>query len=218
MQIQFQELNDAFHLLLKKIRKDNSDVSRRNYRKTRAGAYKHPSGTARKQQTRKGTAYSTGAYKTHQGNTARPEGSGKKYNRRNRTSGQFYKGILPARTLRFAEYLYYSGEISWEELIRAIVWQYRNRPKLGELAESMGLLENKDVLHIIKNREFSENFGHAALRLGMMDRKTLDQLVRAQRMIGLPIGKFFLERNILTDKQLQQKLSFCRRHNLLQKH
>ena len=214
MQVQFQEINDAFQLLLDKIRKDNSLITRSSYRKNRAGAYKHPSGTGRKQQSRRGTS-SAGSYKARQGKSARPEGSTKKYHRRNAAPGQFYKGILPPKILRFAEYLYYTGEISWEELIHAIVWQYRNRPKLGELAESMGFLDNRQVLQIIKKRKLTETFGHAAVRLGMVERKTLDQLVRAQRMIGLPIGKYFTDRDIFSEEQLQQKLMSFRRHNYL---
>ncbi len=214
MQSQFQEINNAFHLLLEKIQKENSGYTRKSYRKSRPGAYQNTTGSTNRQQARKDFTGSASS-KSRQGHTARAEKKKKKYHQRNRSKGQFYKGMLPARMLRFAEYLYYTGEISWDELIHAIVWQYRNRPKLGELAESMGYLENRDVLYIIKNRVFSETFGQAALRLGVLGKKDLERLVRAQKMIGMPIGRFFLEHKIFTEEELQLKLSSCRRHNLI---
>ena len=203
MKLQFQELNDAFHLLLEKIRQDNRDYSKHVYRKSRPGAYKPTSQNTRKQQTRTrhsrtkhstadssfrnrsgyqqkkqdvrskkaGTQYS--AYKAHS-NKGTHTSRHKTRTASASTGPKFYKGPIPDRMLRFAEYLYYTGEISWEDLVHALVWQYRNRPKLGELAEETGALGQKDILFIIKNRHFTEMFGEAAIRLGKLDRKSVD--------------------------------------------
>ena len=212
MKNQFQELNDAFCLLLERIRRDNSEFTKQSYRRARPGAYKPTSQSTRKQwdktwdsrkNTKTGKTYKT-SYTYHA--KRRPSYAG---------SGMYYTGLLPGRVLRFAEYLYYSGEITWEDLVQALVWQYRNRPKLGELAESAGLLNREDILHVIKNRNIAERFGDAAVRLGIMNRRAVDNLVRRQKMFGQPIGKFFLEKRVFTEDQLSRKLRANRRHNIM---
>lgn len=218
MKMQFQELNDAFHLLLEKIKNDNDEYTKRAYRKARSGSYKPTSSFTRKQHTKTQGSWqhskTTKNYKAGKASQNKKRTANSKYTAAGSMTGKYYTGPLPERMLRFAEYLYYTGEISWDELVHALVWQYRNRPKLGELAESTGIIKQKDILFIIKNRQFSEMFGEAAVRLGLLDKKTLDKLVRQQKMIGLPIGRFFLEKNIFSEEQLFRKLTSNRRHNL----
>ena len=48
-----------------------------------------------------------------------------------------YRGTIPARKLRIGHYLYFSGLISWESLIKALVWQRRQRPRLGLVSTVM---------------------------------------------------------------------------------
>ena len=211
MKIQFQEINEAFHLLLEKVRKDNSEYVKSVYRKARPGAYK-PTSQSTRTQHRKAEPQWQGS---HHKNASRPT-SGKKKSPRNSMNGKYYHGPIPTRMLRFAEYLYYIGDVTWDELVRSLVWQYRNRPKLGELAENLGILDQARVIHIIKNRKFTEKFGEAAIRLGVLSRMDVDKLVRQQKMIGLPIGKFFLEKHILSEEQLYRRLLTCHHHNQLQ--
>lgn len=207
MKMQFQELNDAFNLLLGKIKNDNNKYTKQVYRNARSPFYKPASSsTPNKQKKTRG--------QWQQSKTTKNYKAGSHYTAAGTMTGKYYSGPLPMRTLRFAEYLYYAGEISWDEMVHSLVWQYRNRPKLGELAESTGIIRQKDILFIIKNRKFSEMFGEAAVRLGLFDSKTLDKLIRQQKMIGLPIGRFFLEKNILSEKQLFRKLTSNSRHNL----
>ncbi|OQY31263.1 MAG: hypothetical protein B6241_14495 [Spirochaetaceae bacterium 4572_59] len=218
MKMQFQELNDAFHLLLEKIKNDNNEYTKRVYRKARSGSYKPTSNSTRRQHTKTQGSWqhskTTKNYKAGKASQSKKRSAESKYNTARSMTGKYYTGPLPEKMLRFAEYLYYTGEISWDELVHALVWQYRNRPKLGELAESRGIIKQKDILFIIKNRQFSEMFGEAAVRLGIFDKKSLDKLVRQQKMFGLPIGRFFLEKNIFSEDQLFRKLTSNRRHNL----
>lgn len=218
MKNQFQELNQAFQLLLERIRRDNTDYAKRVYRKSRPGAYKPTAQSTRKQgeksrNTRTGTK--TGkTYKSTQ--STRASHNRKRSAPSSSPEGKLYKGPIPERILRFAEYLYYTGEISWEDMVHALVWQYRNRPKLGELAEQLGVLGQKEVLFIIRNRDFAERFGDAAVRLGFLDKRDVDKLIRRQKLIGLPIGKYFQEQKGFSEDRLIRKLQANRRHNLLQ--
>jgi hypothetical protein len=55
------------------------------------------------------------------------------------------EGGLPPRPLRFAEYLYYSGRISWAELAEAIAWQRRAGRRIGHWFVERGLILAAEV-------------------------------------------------------------------------
>jgi len=55
------------------------------------------------------------------------------------------EGGLPPRPLRFAEYLYYSGRISWADLAEAIAWQRRAGRKIGHWFIERGLILEGEV-------------------------------------------------------------------------
>ena len=55
------------------------------------------------------------------------------------------EGDLPPRPLRFAEYLYYSGRISWSDLAEAIAWQRRAGRKIGRWFVDRGLILEAEV-------------------------------------------------------------------------
>ncbi len=52
---------------------------------------------------------------------------------------------LPPRPLRFAEYLYYSGRITWAELAEAIAWQRRDGRRIGQWFVERGLIHAGEV-------------------------------------------------------------------------
>ncbi len=49
---------------------------------------------------------------------------------------------VPKRKLRLGEYLYYSGKISWAELISAITWDRMNRNKAKKLPFGLYFVQN----------------------------------------------------------------------------
>ena len=65
--------------------------------------------------------------------------------------GRFYKARIPKRKLRFAEYLYYTGIISWNTLIDAIVWHKRQKNRIGNYFIQKGILDTNELtMKIIK--------------------------------------------------------------------
>ena len=65
---------------------------------------------------------------------------------------RYYSGIMPRRPLLFAEYLYYSGIITWGSLIQAIVWQRGLKSRFGEVACRLQYLSKEQIWKIIKKR------------------------------------------------------------------
>jgi len=54
-------------------------------------------------------------------------------------------GSLPPRPLRFAEYLYYAGRITWTDLAEAIAWQRHAGRRIGQWFVERGLIRPGEV-------------------------------------------------------------------------
>lgn len=124
-----------------------------------------------------------------------------------------YAGRMPSRRLLFGQYLYYAGQISLSTLIKAIVWQRLQRPSVGAIAVSWGWMEGHDIVDILRCRKFGEKFGECALRTGLISRNQLSRLLEKQKQVQPPIGKFFLEQNILTSGDIFKQVVDMKMHN-----
>lgn len=127
----------------------------------------------------------------------------------------FYPGsTLPKRALRLGEYLFCRRLISWETLITAIAWQYRHRPRLGEIALDLNYLTHRDIREILKGKKSNEPFGQAAVRLGFLSDYRCFVLLGRQHRYGVPLGRFFLDREIVTAAELDRYVQENRLHNV----
>ena len=134
---------------------------------------------------------------------ARPEG----YRR------QFYKGTVPKRGLLFGQYIYYYGHIAYRQLIDAIIWQRIQRPLIGNIAVRWKWLYEDDVREILKQRLRGEKFGESALRGGYLTPEELRIILGRQRILQPRIGKYFVERKILTSCLVEKIAEGFRHHN-----
>ena len=134
---------------------------------------------------------------------ARPEG----YRR------QFYKGTVPKRALLFGQYIYYYGYIAYRQLIDAIIWQRIQRPLIGNIAVRWKWLYEDDVREILKQRLLGEKFGESALRGGYLTPEELRIILGRQRILQPRIGKYFVERRILTSSLVEKMAEGFRHHN-----
>ena len=123
-------------------------------------------------------------------------------------------GVIPRQRLRFAQFLYYARVIDWGTLLRAVRWQHRMRPRLGEIAREYGYLSLDDVGHVLRHKAHDERFGDAALRLGRIDHVRLLTVLARQHRHDRPIGRYFVEHDILTLAELGLLLQRHWAHNL----
>ena len=121
--------------------------------------------------------------------------------------------IVPVRRLRLAEYLYYTGRVSWESLIHAIVWQRRGRPRFGEVARRFGSMTKEDLLQVLRSQRRNERTGEAAERLRVLSPEEVRLILCCQRTLQKPIGRYFVEAGQITRAELAQCLSELRMHN-----
>jgi hypothetical protein len=125
----------------------------------------------------------------------------------------FYRGSVPRRRLRLAEFLYYSGRVSWQSLISAIVWQRALQPKFGELAREMQSISGPELSRILVSRMRHEQTGEAAQRLRLLTAAQVDRILRMQRARRRLIGRYFVEKQIMDGEVLHDIMRELHWHN-----
>jgi len=127
------------------------------------------------------------------------------------------RGQLPRRTLLFAEFLYYSGRVSWRNLVEAVAWQRRQRPAIGRIAVEWGHLSEQEVREILERRRRegsgAEPFGEYARRQGFLTSAQLLALLGRQRRLQRRIGEFFVEAGLLREGEIPELDHDLTRHN-----
>jgi hypothetical protein len=125
---------------------------------------------------------------------------------------------LPRRRIRLAEFLYYSGRISWTVMVEAIAWQRQQRPAVGRIAVDYGFLTPLEVMEVIDRRRKAGAgdvpFGEFALRIGMITPFERLAMVGRQTRLQRPIGQFFVERGLVAEPEFDEFRRQIVRHNL----
>jgi hypothetical protein len=119
----------------------------------------------------------------------------------------------PAWPLRTGEFLYYSKIISWKLLISAIVWQRRQRERIGEIAQRWGWLSEHEILEVAAGRYLGERIGEVLLRYEWLTPFQVGTLLHHQRKSQRPIGGFFVEQGLLSARDLDIVLEDLGEHN-----
>ena len=114
-----------------------------------------------------------------------------------------HRGGLPRRPLLFAEYLYYSGRVSWRNLVEAVAWQRRQRPSIGRIAVEWGHLDDGQVREVLQARRGgAKPFGEIAREMGLLTGAQLLALLGRQRRLQRRIGEYFVEAGILGHREV----------------
>jgi hypothetical protein len=124
-----------------------------------------------------------------------------------------FTGTLPKRVLLFGQFVYYSGYISYRQLIDAILWQKIRRPMVGHIALRKGWLQEDHIREILRHRDWGEKFGEVALRDGYLTPDELRMILVRQRLLQPRIGGYFVEKRIFTVSSVEKIAERFRRHN-----
>ncbi len=128
-------------------------------------------------------------------------------------SDYFYTSSIPKQELLIGRFLYYSGLISWRTLIKAIAWQWKQRPLIGQIALEWGMLSVHDIQMILKGRNFKERFGEFAVRKGYLSTFKLLALLGKQRGYHCPIGEYFVNQSIFLSREMDKMVEQQQIHN-----
>ncbi len=125
----------------------------------------------------------------------------------------YFQGAVPFRILEIGRFLYYSGLISFGDLIEALSWQRKQRPIIGSVAQRWGWLADESIRQIIEARDVPGRFGEKAVRLGLLSGVQVNTLLYYQRTQQELLGKYFVIKNLLTAEQLERLVQKLNRHN-----
>lgn len=129
-------------------------------------------------------------------------------------SSAYWQMGPPQRSLRLAEFLYYSGVVPWSVWIEGIVWQRKQRPRVGEIAQRWRWLTEAQIRMFLRNRWRGERFGETLLRHHIINPFQLRVLLSHQQKAQRPIGGFFVDNGFLTEDDIRRHLERQRSHNL----
>lgn len=126
---------------------------------------------------------------------------------------QTRQGTLPNQELMLGQYLYYTGRISYRTLLDAVYWQRNQRARYGTIARNWKIITSKDILSILKLRKGKEKFGECAMRLGFIDSDQHNAIIKNQMCSQRPIGEYFVNKEIISSKELEAILHHLNIHN-----
>jgi hypothetical protein len=125
----------------------------------------------------------------------------------------YYEGPFPTIELKTGLYLYYTGSVSYQAVVRALMWQRDQRPPLGDFARQWGWLSEEDVSRILTSTHIVGTFGERALELGLLTQSQLNIILLHQRTLQQPIGRYFVAQSLLSELTLRHHLRELARHN-----
>lgn len=101
------------------------------------------------------------------------------------------------------------GAVSPENLAAALAFQRSCQIPIGRLALDAGFLTMKQVFQIVslQGESGGARFGEIAESLGFMTAEQVEALLDKQRESRPPIGVILLEREAITEEQLNEALS-----------
>ena len=108
---------------------------------------------------------------------------------------------------------YYQGKVSYRQLIEALVWQRRQRPTLGALAQKWGWLSEAKINQILQHRGRAVRFGKKAIELGYLRPHQVDALLQHQRSLQQRLGHYFIEKGLLTEEEADYIAMNLKSHN-----
>lgn len=121
---------------------------------------------------------------------------------------------LPRRKLRIGEFLYYAGIVSWKDLIAAIVWQSKQRQRMGEIAVRWGWLNEEKIVELLRGKTRGERLGDCLVRLKVITPFQCNMLVWQQQKSQKPIGEYFVRERLLSEMQINRYLKHLKDHNI----
>jgi hypothetical protein len=133
--------------------------------------------------------------------------------RRSQQKPHVRQSAIPAIPLEFGMYSYYQGQVTYQQLIEALIWQRRQRPTLGAIAQKWGWLSEARVNQVLGHRGYAMRFGKKAVELGYLDQHQVDALLKHQRSLQQRIGRYFVEQGLLTEGEADQISQNLASHN-----
>jgi hypothetical protein len=198
----FRKVTEAFNLLNDfQLARDSAQVSAEQFNE-QISMHKKPQWAPKTHTYR---SSSTRIYRERESSYKKPKDQSHKY----------YEGLMPTIALKTGLFLYYSGKISYEQLIEALAWQRNMRPPIGELAVQWNWLHKSFIEIVLKDVARGGQFGERAVSMGLLKESQVKVLLRHQLFMQKPVGHYFVTNKLLTDAEIKESLLIMSIHNKL---
>ncbi len=121
---------------------------------------------------------------------------------------------LPHWELKLGEYLFYSGLITWGDLISAILWQRSHRPLFGQIALHWNWISPERLHHILLRKTCREKTGELMMRYGVISSFQKAMLLRHQKQCQPLLGQYFVRSGRFLEYQVNIHIQMMSHHNL----
>ena len=125
----------------------------------------------------------------------------------------YYYGAIPQQKLRLGHFLYYSGMISWQNLIGAVTYHMRSRPRYGEIALGWRMITPEELMAALGGRGQGERIGETLRRVELLSDFQHLAILGKQKKFHILFGQFFVNEGILSQRQLDIAVRRAIRHN-----
>lgn len=146
-------------------------------------------------------------------NRKKQETKSKKNARDFKPVASFYHGAIPLHRLRLGHYLYYSGIISWQNLINAVAFQMRAKPRYGEIAVGWKMISRDALMVILSDKTHDGKIGERLRYSGLISDFQHLAILGKQRKHHCLFGEYFVNQGILSQRQLDIALRRAEQHN-----
>jgi hypothetical protein len=125
----------------------------------------------------------------------------------------FHDGFIPPYRMEIGRYLFYRGRIPYAALIKALSWQRKHRPAIGDIAVRWGWLDRQAVSRILDCRGRILLFGQRGIHLGILTPFQVRILLAYQMSCQKKIGRYFVEQGLLRHYEMERLVAELKKHN-----
>ena len=125
----------------------------------------------------------------------------------------YYNGIIPQQKLRLGHFLYYSGMISWQNLISAVAFHMRTRLRYGEIALGWRMITREELMVALVGRVHGEKIGETLRRVDLLSDFQHLAILGKQKKFHTLFGQYFVSEGILSQRQLDIAVRRALKHN-----
>lgn len=130
-----------------------------------------------------------------------------------RSYARFHDGFIPPYRMEIGRYLFYRGRIPYAALVKAISWQRKHRPAIGDIAVRWGWLDRNAVNRILGYTGRVLLFGQRGIHLGILTQFQVRVLLAYQRSRQKKIGRYFVEQGLLRHHEIERLVAELNAHN-----
>jgi hypothetical protein len=130
-----------------------------------------------------------------------------------RSYTRFHDGFIPPYRMEIGRYLFYRGRIPYAALIKALSWQRKHRPAIGDIAVRWGWLDRNAVRRILGFTGRVFLFGQRGIHLGILTQFQVRILLAYQRSCQKKLGRYFVEQGLLRHHEIERLVADLNAHN-----